>query len=132
MKELHRAAWLAANSKVRDKNYFLACLALRKDGVMVHSTNSTVAENPTPSAHAESRCLRKTGSEAILWVARVLKDRKTWAMAKPCRHCRSLILNKNVKRVYYTIGPNEYGIWNPGDQKNPAEDDDLGGKCSCK
>lgn len=114
MKEIFRAVSIAANSKDNDKSYYLGCVALRYDGVLVTSTNTTVIENQTPSAHAEARALRKAGRGAILWVARVLKDRKTWAMAKPCKNCRARILNKEVIKVYYTTGPGEFELWVPG------------------
>lgn len=114
MKLLHQAAKFAAASKDDNKNFYLACIGLRRDGVLVYATNTIVAEHPTPSAHAEARVLRKTGKGAILWVARVLRDGKTWALAKPCITCTPLIENKDVERVYYTIGPNEWGVWIPG------------------
>ena len=44
--------------------------------------------------------------------ARVLRD-GFWALAWPCGGCRLLIRNRGVKKVYYIIGPNEYGVWNP-------------------
>lgn len=110
---LHKAAKLAAEDSNPRKNFLLGAIALRRDGATVFSCNSTVPEHPTPSAHAEVRVLRKSGSKAILWVARVLKDRKTWAMARPCKLCRASLINKEAIRVYYTIGPNEYGVWEP-------------------
>lgn len=112
MKEFILAAQLAANSKNTKKNFYLACVALRKDGVIVTSTNQTTVENRAPSGHAEARALRKCGKNSVIWIARVLKN-NTWALAKPCKHCRSLIINHGVKKVFYTIGPNEYGIWRP-------------------
>lgn len=115
MRKLNWAAKIAAESKDQNKNFFLACVALREDGTYVHSTNNTVIQEKTPSAHAEARVLRKAGVGAILWVARVLKDRQTWATARPCERCQALIINKGVKKVYYTIGPDEYGVWIPSE-----------------
>lgn len=116
-KNLLWAARIATAYKNHDKNFLLGCVALRKDGAYVYSVNETVVQEKTPSAHAEARALRKAGNGAILWVARVLKDGKTWALAKPCKTCSSLIENKKVQKVYYTIGPNEYGVWIPGDNQ---------------
>lgn len=112
MKLLIEAARIAFETKQQNKNFLLGCIAQRKDGVFVRSTNSTVRV-PTPSAHAESRVLRKAGYGATLWVARVIRD-GSWALAKPCIDCQILIKNRGVKRVYYTIGPNEYGVWELG------------------
>lgn len=113
LKMLQRAVDLAATTKDQDKNFFLGCIGLRKDGVYVCSTNETIVTQKTPSSHAEARALRKCGQGSILWVARVLKDKVTWANAKPCMTCRALIINKMVDKIYYTIGPNEYGVWIP-------------------
>ncbi len=110
MKMLNKAAAIAMDGDWK-KNYLLGAVALRKDGVLVYSKNSLV-QTPSPSGHAEARILKKAGSGAILWVARVYKDGR-WAMAKPCRHCATLIKNKGVKRLYYTMGDNEYGVWEP-------------------
>lgn len=117
MRELDRAAEVAANSKHINKSYYLGCVALRKDGVFVTSTNMTISEHQTPSAHAEARVLRKAGRGAVVWIARVRKDKCTWALAKPCKKCRALLINYEVEKVIYTIGPNEYGIWKPDDKE---------------
>lgn len=111
---LSNAAEIAANSKNTDKNFFLAAIALRADGAWVMATNQTAHDAQRPCAHAEARALKKAGKGCILWVARVLKDKKTWAMAKPCSKCQALLQNKRVNKVYYTIGPNEYGTYYPG------------------
>lgn len=112
-KNLFVAARIAAQTKNKEKNFLLGCIALRKDGAYVYSINETVIQEKTPSAHAEARALRKAGHGSTLWVARILKN-GSWAMAKPCRQCSSLIENKKVEKVYYTIGPGEYGVWVPG------------------
>ncbi len=113
-KILNRAADLAASRVHHNKHFLLGAVALREDGVFVYSTNEVAKENRTPSAHAEARVLRKAGRGAILWVARVLRgDKETWAQASPCSNCRRLILNHKVKKVYYTIGPDEFGVWEP-------------------
>jgi len=111
MKKLEDAAKLAANSRQNDKHFLLGCIAERQDGTLVKSTNAEV-RTPSASAHAEARSLRKAGFGAILWVARVLRD-GSWAMAKPCKHCETLIINKGVKKVYYTTGPNSWESWDP-------------------
>lgn len=108
---LSDAAKLAANTKQQGKQFLLGCIAERKDGALVKSTNSKV-KVPEASAHAEARSLRKAGFGATLWVARVLKD-GSWAMAKPCKNCETLIRNKGVKKVYYTTGPNSWESWEP-------------------
>lgn len=100
MKMLNKAVALAIKGNW-EKNYLLGAIALRKDGVYVYSKNSLV-QTPSPTGHAEARILKKAGTGAILWVARVYRD-GGWAMAKPCTTCQTLIKNKGVKRVYYPI-----------------------------
>lgn len=114
---LEAAAFLAANTKDRSKNFFHGCIVQRDDGAFVRSVNSTFVENKTPPAHAEARALRKAGRGGILWVARVSRDGE-WATSRPCPNCSALIINKGIKKVYYTIAPGEYGIWKPQEQKS--------------
>lgn len=108
---LQQAANLAFDAADGRKNYLLACIARRKDGAIVRSRNSTM-RHPCSDGHAESRVLRKAGHGATLWVARVTRNGE-WKMAKPCEKCQALIRNHSVKRVYYTIAPNEWGVWIP-------------------
>lgn len=113
---LHIASSIAAGHMDK-KNFLLAALVKRKDGAIVIAHNAKT-EQPMPSCHAEARALKKADAGAILYVARVTRD-GAWAMSKPCKTCQSYIRNKHVKRVYYTIGPNEYGVWDVSKNKNP-------------
>lgn len=111
-KRLHQAAELAGDSR-DDKNYYLGCIGIRHDNVLVKSVNHFHSGQQVPDHHAEARVLKKAGYGAILYVARVLKcDKVTWANARPCTTCRNIIKSRGVKKVYYTVGPSEYGVWN--------------------
>ena len=108
MKYLELAARFAAGASWQEKHFLLGAVAVRQDGAIVAATNIRTQDREH-SAHAEYRVLKKAGIGATLWVARI--DRYgQWAMAKPCSKCQTLIKNKRVKRVYYTISPNEYGV----------------------
>ncbi len=111
-KILEAAALLAFSTKNREKNFFHGCIVQREDGAFVKSVNSTFVENKTPPAHAEARALRKAGRGGVLWVARVSRH-GDWAMSQPCPTCRALIINKGIRKVFYTIGPGEFGVWEP-------------------
>lgn len=114
---LDLAARIARNERGNfRKEYLLACIIKRKDGAIVFSQNATV-DRPRPQLHAEARALRKADAGCVLYVARIKRD-GNWAIAKPCKFCQALIRNKRVKRVYYTIGPGEYGVWDVGTCKN--------------
>jgi deoxycytidylate deaminase len=109
---LKKAVWIAGESPDK-KSFYMACVGKRADGAIVSSVNHCVSNQRIPKHHAEARVLRKCDHGSTLYVARVLKDKKTWANAKPCKKCQALIKNMGVKRVYYTVGPNEWGTWIP-------------------
>ena len=103
-----RKAW---NSNKRDKRCFLlGAVALRNDGVLVHSRNGS-AYDRMPVMHAEARLSRKLDKGAIVFVARVTRD-KQWALSRPCCDCLRTLKRKGVIKIYYTIAPNEYGCIN--------------------
>jgi tRNA(Arg) A34 adenosine deaminase TadA len=116
LKLLNLAAAVALGNKSK-KNFLLAAVVQRRVGAVLVSTNSKT-EVPAPSCHAEARAIRKADVGATLFVARVTRDGE-WAISKPCKHCQALIRNRGIKKVYYTIGPNEYGIWNVGKDRAP-------------
>jgi len=108
MKLLKEAAKLAMSGD-KTKNHLLAAVAKRKDGAVVASRNGKT-QVPRPTAHAEVRTLKKAGHGCTLYVAKVHKRTGEWGMAKPCNNCMTRIKNMKVRRVYYTIGPDEYGV----------------------
>jgi tRNA(Arg) A34 adenosine deaminase TadA len=116
MRLLDVAAALALAEKGR-KNFRLGAVIKRLDGAIVTATNHHT-KFPNPSAHAEARALRKADWGCVLYVARVTAD-GGWALSKPCKRCQAIIRNRGVKKVYYTIGPNEYGVWYPKQKKEP-------------
>lgn len=92
-----------------EKNYLFGVVAKREDGAIATSSNVRT-EHRSISAHAEARVLRKAGVGATLWLVRITRD-GIWAMSKPCKLCQAYLSNRMVKRVYYSIGHNEYGVW---------------------
>lgn len=117
---LNLAAKIAINNANKNnfrKNSLLGAIAIRKDGTKVCSDNNTTIV-PKKEAHAEARVLRKAGHGSTLFVARMTRD-GDWACAKPCKDCRTIIKNRGVYKVVYTIAPGEFGIWYPGESKNP-------------
>jgi deoxycytidylate deaminase len=95
----------------KNKNYLLMAMAERSDGAVVISPNA-LTKIPMYAAHAEARVLKKADANCILYVARVLRETGDWAISKPCPRCQALIRARHVKKVYYTIEPNKYGVWN--------------------
>lgn len=107
---------LAADIAKRDsdvrKQFYVACVSKRRDGAIVVSVNGSSQAQPIPSAHAEARALKKSGRDSTLYVARVLRDKQTLAMAKPCKTCQAAIRNKHVLKVFFTVDNEHYGTWN--------------------
>ncbi len=66
-----------------------------------------------PESHAEGRVLRKLGKRGTLYVARVTKVTREFAMSRPCPMCQNRIKAFDVKKVYYTINKDQYGVWTP-------------------
>ena len=111
------AAKIALAQSGSKKNFLLAAVVKRKDGAITVSSNCNT-KRPDPSVHAEYRVLKKADVGCELFVARVTRDGQ-WAMAKPCKFCQARIRNRGVKRVYYTISPNEWCTWEVDKCKQP-------------
>lgn len=62
--------------------------------------------------HAETNCLRACGKvPKTIYVARTTKKGLP-ALALPCRKCYTSLCDAGVKRVVFTVSPNEYGTIN--------------------
>lgn len=98
-----------AISKDNGRAFLLGALGIRKDGVMVFAANST-SQEPDRRGHAEYRMAAKLDRGSTVYVARIRLLNGEFAMAKPCFSCEKVLKSKRVKRVYYTISNNEYGV----------------------
>jgi len=87
---------------------YLGAVGIRSDGTIVTSFNGC-AENRKPEIHAERRLVAKLNSGSTVYVARIRRDDGSLAMAKPCKRCENAMRHRGVKKVIYSIGPNEYG-----------------------
>jgi tRNA(Arg) A34 adenosine deaminase TadA len=110
MNYLDLATRIAKANASRDKHFSFGCVSIREDGAIIVASNIRTRD-PIVSAHAESRAIRKSGYGATLYVVRI--DRRgQWGLARPCVECQSLIRNHNVRRVYYSVSPETYAVWN--------------------
>lgn len=100
------AAGKLAKSKVDKRTFFLGAIGVRKDGTIVRAMNGST-NYPQPSAHAEARLSKKLDKGATVFVARVNAFGE-FALSKPCHNCMRTLKARKVKRVYYTVGPNEF------------------------
>jgi len=119
---INLAAKVAMPTTLSDqkRNAFLGAVGIRKDGTIVSAKNGAVFSTETfgdywaiPSCHAEYRACRKLGKGGIMYVARITKKDGSLAMSRPCHICRTVLRAAHVKKVFYSINPNQYGIWYP-------------------
>lgn len=111
------------------RNFWLGCIGIRNDGVLVSSRNGSIQHMFSKSLdpneadksceyHAEGRALRKMDKGGILYVARVSRKDGSFVMARPCNLCQSKIRAKKISKVYYTVNQNQYGIWMPDQDRD--------------
>jgi deoxycytidylate deaminase len=79
------------------------------------------------STHAEMDAVLKVRSKTDLtgckiFVARKRKDNGLPGMAKPCPICEEVLLSYGIKRAYYTIDENNYGIMKISKAKGKFKD----------
>ncbi len=108
---LSLAASVASEGNLRQDNrsFLLGAVGMRNDGVLVSARN-IAATDVTPDAHAEARVVKKITCDSTVWVARVGKGTGCWALARPCIKCQRRMKTAGVRKVVYTIGPNEWGV----------------------
>lgn len=90
------------------RTFFLAAIAIRNDGAIVSSVNGS-STKPEPLHHAETRLIRKLDQGATIYLARTLTD-GSWGNSFPCGGCRRALKRAKVKKLFYTIGPNNWGV----------------------
>lgn len=91
------------------RDYWLGAAAVRADGVIVTSSNGP-APDKNREVHAEYRVSKKLDYGATVYVARVRIVDGEFGNARPCPDCQNALKSKKVKKVFYTIGPDEFGI----------------------
>ncbi len=107
------AAQLAidADSKYSVRKAAIGAVGFRRDGVIVYSVNAGDQRNISPKTHAETRLIRKLGGYSpVIYVARIRRDTKSFALARPCVSCFPAIQHAKIGKVYYTINENTYGL----------------------
>lgn len=104
----------AATSKNDRRAFFIGAIGIRSDGTVVKAFNSP-AENRNRCIHAEYRLSKKLDYDADVYIARVRMDDYEFGMARPCISCQKTLRTKKVRRIYYTIDKNRYGMINFND-----------------
>jgi hypothetical protein len=104
---LQAAEVASRGSKLRQ--YRVGAVGVRSDGAVVRSYNGT-STHVCGAMHAEARLSRKLDWGATVYVARVSRETGEFAMARPCAGCERCLRLKGVRKIIYSIGPDEYGI----------------------
>jgi cytidine deaminase len=94
--------------KYDNRSFYLGAVGLRNDGVLVTAKN-IAAKDVVPTHHAEARVVRKLTPDSIVWVARISRSTGEWTLSRPCNGCQRRMKIAGVKKVVYTIGPEEWG-----------------------
>lgn len=109
---LRAACNAALQNEIRGKDirgFLIGSVGLRNDGVIVSSRNIASADL-APNHHAEARLCKMLTPGSTVWVARVLRQTRQWAMARPCPGCQVRLKAVGVKRIVYTIAHDEWGV----------------------
>lgn len=109
-----KAANKFANNANRRPCAKLGAVGQRKDGAIVVSSNSLTAF-PDRKVHAEYKVCKKMDVGGTLYVARVRFDDGELGMSLPCPNCQKMIRSRGIKKVYYSINKDQYGLWNVDD-----------------
>lgn len=114
---------LAANlavSKIRydKRNNIFGAVGIRKDGAIVYSINGGFhgifnKKIKTSKLHVEDRLISKMDMGGEIYIARILKSNSFLTMARPCKMCQVLLKSRRIKKVYYTINNENYGLFLP-------------------
>lgn len=91
------------------RSHQLGAVGLRSDGALVCASNGPVRFSPRAVHHAEMRLCRKLDYYGTVFVARRLAS-GGWGLARPCIDCQRILRSRRVRRVYYTVNQNEYGV----------------------
>ena len=109
-KKMFNLASKVAIKRIDRRDFFIAAIAERSDGVVVVSRNEA-AMTRLAEIHAEARVSKKLDYGAVVYVVRMVKVKKgnpEFAMAKPCYSCQKFLKSKKVKKVYFTTGPDSW------------------------
>lgn len=106
---LFEIAGKLASERADQKSFLLGAVGIRRDGAMVSAVNS-ISQEPNRLLHSEYRLAKKLDCGSTVYVARIRLLNGEFACAKPCFDCEKVLRSRRVRRIYYTITNNEYGV----------------------
>lgn len=112
-------------NKIQQKNKLFGIVGVRLDGIVVTSTNVAIYKDLLnvdsfygAYNHAEYRLCSKMDKGGEIYIVRVRRD-GTWGNSAPCRFCRTLIKNKKIRAVHYSVSDGVFDTWYPGKEDKP-------------
>ena len=96
------------SSKDASKKYKIGAVGIRKDGIIVTSSNIST-KHPNKLAHAEARLVKKLDMGAVVYIVRI-DSNGCFKLARPCSACFRKLYNNGVLKCFYTINNKEYGV----------------------
>jgi tRNA(Arg) A34 adenosine deaminase TadA len=90
------------------RHHRLGAVGIRSDGTTVTASN-IICRQPQAHAHAETRLVRKLNRGSEMFVVRVLRN-GSLGNACPCIKCQNAMRLRGIKRVYYSITDEKYGV----------------------
>ena len=109
MNKYFKLATKIAMENSEGKHYCFGAVGIRSDGCIVtsHNIKSPIQD---VNCHAEARLTRKLDVGSIVYVTRVNRSGTRMLNARPCTGCQFKMKNRGVKRCYYSINDNEFGV----------------------
>ena len=91
------------------RSFLLGAIGIRNDGVMVTAINS-MSKFPNRQLHAEYKLSKKLDKGSTVYVVRIRLADGQFALARPCVDCFKVLSTKKVRRIFYSISNDEYGV----------------------
>ena len=106
------AKTVAAKGDISDakRKYRLGAVGIRSDGTVVTANNVPCRQpNDRAQSHAEARLVRKLNHGSEMYVVRILHN-NALGNACPCIKCQNAMRLRGIRRVYYSISDDQYGV----------------------
>jgi deoxycytidylate deaminase len=110
-----------AQNTTHDNRYHFGAVLARKGRVINVGWNQCRTHPQSKTRynwiHCEQKLLLGISGRNLaasdIFIARMgYNCRSQMMMAKPCKRCQAIILEAGIRKVYYTIGPGQIGVWN--------------------
>lgn len=105
--DLAKSIAVKGDTRIR-RQHRLGAVGIRSDGATV-TANNLPNTGPEIHAHAEARVVRKLDWGGTVFVVRIMRN-GDFGLARPCKGCTALMKYNGVKKCYYSINNNEYGV----------------------